>query len=484
MPYESDSRRPSNRGGSQGGSNQGRGSSRPGGRSNTSRPSSGAGRSGSGAPSGRGRSRDDFREGDRPRRDSSDRPQRRVDDRNTDSRDRNNSRDTRGGSRSSDRPRFDDGRAPRSGSRDRRPRSEDRSGLMDYSRGRDGSQRSSRDDSRSTDRPARPRREGFAEERPRRDSSERPQRRFDDRNSDSRDRSDSRDTRGGGRSSDRPRRDFNDRSQRGADSRGTDSRGARSRPTRDSGDRPQRTRPVGRTDERGGRRLSTTPEVVNMIDVADDIDIKVLPKQVVAELRNISPAAAEFAGRHLAAAMYALEDDDAERAYRHAIAARSRAARLACVREMVGLSAYHAQKWAEALSEFRTYQRLTGDPHFLPLMADCERGLGRPARALALARSEQIRSLDADTKIEMRIVASGARRDLGQLDAALATLECPELKSRAHTPAVTRLRYAYAEALLANCHAKEARDWFVKAALSDVEDQTDAAERATMIEVD
>ena len=58
------------------------------------------------------------------------------------------------------------------------------------------------------------------------------------------------------------------------------------------------------------------------------------------------------------------------------------------------------------------------------------------------------------------------------------------MKSKAHTPAVTRLRYAYAEALLANGLAKEARDWSVKAALSDVEDQTDAAERATMIEVD
>jgi tetratricopeptide (TPR) repeat protein len=151
---------------------------------------------------------------------------------------------------------------------------------------------------------------------------------------------------------------------------------------------------------------------------------------------------------------------------------------------MCGLTAYHAQKWAEALSEFRTYQRLTGDPHFLPLMADCERGMGRPARALALARSEQIRSLDADTKIEMRIVASGARRDLGQLDAALATLECPELKSKSHSPAVTRLRYAYAEALLANGQKSEARDWFVKATLSDDDDLTDAAERATQIEVD
>ena len=201
----------------------------------------------------------------------------------------------------------------------------------------------------------------------------------------------------------------------------------------------------------------------------------------MAELRNISPAAADYCAKHLAAAMYALEDDDAERAYQHAIAARARAARLACVREMVGLSAYHSQMWAEALNEFRTFQRLTGDPHFLPLMADCERGLGRPMKALAIARSEQVRSLDADTRIEMRIVASGARRDLGQLDAAIATLETPELSSKSHSFAATRLRYAYAEALLAAGRLAEARDWFVKTALGDTEDLTDAADRALEI---
>jgi len=126
----------------------------------------------------------------------------------------------------------------------------------------------------------------------------------------------------------------------------------------------------------------------------------------------------------------------------------------------------------------RTYQRLTGDPHFLPLMADCERGLGRPMRALQIARSEQVRSLNADTRIELRIVASGARRDLGQMDAAIATLECPELNGRGHSEAVIRLKYAYAEALLAAERLVEARDWFVKTALADVDDVTDAADRA------
>jgi tetratricopeptide (TPR) repeat protein len=206
-----------------------------------------------------------------------------------------------------------------------------------------------------------------------------------------------------------------------------------------------------------------------------------LPKQVLAELRNISPKGADYVGKHLAAAMMALEDDDTERAYQHAIAARSQGSRLASVREMCGLAAYYNEKWAEALNEFRTYQRITGDPHFMPLMADCERGLGRPEKALNLAKSDQVRSLDADTRIEFRIVISGARADLHQYEAALATLECPELHSKKQSNAITRLRYAYANALLQLKRYDEARDWFVKTSLSDPDDLTDAAERAVQV---
>lgn len=238
--------------------------------------------------------------------------------------------------------------------------------------------------------------------------------------------------------------------------------------------------PVGRAKERGGIRNREDIND-NFIAVSQDIDTKMLPKQVLAELRNISPKSADYVGKHLAAAMMALEDDDAERAYQHAIAARSQGSRLASVREMCGLAAYFNEKWAEALNEFRTYQRITGDPHFMPLMADCERGLGRPEKALNLAKSPQVGSLDADTRIEFRIVISGARADLKQLEAALATLECPELHSKKQSPSLTRLRYAYANALEQIGRLEEARDWFVKTSLADSEDLTDAAERAVLI---
>ena len=60
-----------------------------------------------------------------------------------------------------------------------------------------------------------------------------------------------------------------------------------------------------------------------------------------------------------------------------------------CVREAVAMTAYAAGKYGEALREFRTYRRISGSNVHLPMMADCERGLGRPDRALDLIRSEE-----------------------------------------------------------------------------------------------
>ena len=75
----------------------------------------------------------------------------------------------------------------------------------------------------------------------------------------------------------------------------------------------------------------------------------------------------------------------------------------------------------------------------------------------------------------MLIVASGARRDMGQNDAAVSMLQIRELTAEA--PWAARLRYAYADALLAVGRRDEARDWFARAVEVDPDGDTDAAER-------
>jgi tetratricopeptide (TPR) repeat protein len=208
--------------------------------------------------------------------------------------------------------------------------------------------------------------------------------------------------------------------------------------------------------------------------------MSVLDRTVRAELRGLSKPTAEIVAGHLIMAAEYLESDP-HRALAHARAARSRASRVAAVREAVGIAAYHAQEWAEALTELRTARRISGDPHTLPLLADVERALGRPQRALALLNDPDARRLDAETRAELLIVVAGARRDLGQLDAALAVLARGGLDRDRPRPGSMRLWYAYADALDAAGRAEEAAAWFAASAALDVDGTLDAAERAAAL---
>ncbi|WP_430501244.1 tetratricopeptide repeat protein [Micromonospora trifolii] len=185
--------------------------------------------------------------------------------------------------------------------------------------------------------------------------------------------------------------------------------------------------------------------------------------------------------RHLVATGQLIDEDPAE-ALAHALAARRLASRISAVREAVGLAAYRAGEWQSAIAELRTYHRMSGLQSHLAVLADCERALGRPERAIDLFRGADREKLDQAVAIELLIVAAGARGDLGQKDAAVAMLQVPDLTNEATVPWTARLRYAYADALLAVGRREEAREWFSRAADVDTEGETDAAER--LLELD
>jgi tetratricopeptide (TPR) repeat protein len=148
------------------------------------------------------------------------------------------------------------------------------------------------------------------------------------------------------------------------------------------------------------------------------------------------------------------------------------------VREAVGLTAYRAGEWGEALAELRAARRMSNGPGHVAVMADCERALGRPERALELARESASLDLPPAEAMELRIVAAGARRDMGQLDAAVVALQIPELDPARRDPWSARLFYAYADNLAAAGREEEAIRWFLNAAEADDDGETDAAERA------
>lgn len=200
-----------------------------------------------------------------------------------------------------------------------------------------------------------------------------------------------------------------------------------------------------------------------------------LDRSVLRDLNTLGPKADTIA-LHLVAAG-SIVDADPERALAHVRYARDQAPRIAAVREAAGIVAYQAGEWAEAARDLRACRRMTGDSSHLPLIADCERALGRPDRAIVLATAPEGEGLARSVQAELAIVHSGARRDLEEVDGALLVLERFGLDRDQRRPWSARLWYAYADALVDAGRMDEARTWFAAAAGADVEGETDADAR-------
>ncbi|MFJ4411610.1 hypothetical protein [Streptomyces sp. NPDC088910] len=199
------------------------------------------------------------------------------------------------------------------------------------------------------------------------------------------------------------------------------------------------------------------------------------------ELMSLPKTLAEDVARNLVMVARLL-DEEPEQAYAYSRVALRLASRVAAVREAAGFASYASERYAEALAEFRATRRMTGTVDLWPVMADCERGLGRPERALEMAGAPEVHKLDKAGQVEMRLVAAGARQDMGQDEAAVVTLQSSELASNAVHPWTARLRYAYADALLRVGREREGRDWFAKALEADHNGTTDASDRLAQLD--
>jgi len=261
--------------------------------------------------------------------------------------------------------------------------------------------------------------------------------------------------------------------RRGADQRGGERRSDGRGPSRGG------PRDRGARDERGPRTADQA--VYDGPELPEDITGKELDRAVANQLKGLPEKLAARVARHLVAAGQ-LVDEDPETAYQHTLAARARAPRLAVVREAAGEAAYAAGHYAEALADLRAAKRMNGATDYLPIMADCHRALGQPEQAVKLAHSPSVANFASPAKAEMTIVEAGARRDMGQLDAALRVLEQAPLMSKSRESWVVRLRYAYADTLEAAGRATEALMWFHRTDAIDADELTDAAARAALLE--
>jgi tetratricopeptide (TPR) repeat protein len=267
--------------------------------------------------------------------------------------------------------------------------------------------------------------------------------------------------------------------------RGGDKPGGRgdkpySRPRRD--DRRDDRRDGRRDDRR--RDAAERNESQQRYDgppIPPEITGRELDRSIQAQLKSLPEKLGLRVARHLVAAGL-LIDSEPRTAYEHTLAARARAGRLAVVREAVGEAAYAAGEYAEALAELRAAKRMNGAQDYVAIMADCERALGRPDKALTIVRNAPKEKLAPALLAELTIVEAGARRDRGELDAALRTLESSHLLSKSREPWVARLRYAYADALVEAGRTTDALTWFHRTEAVDPEANTDAVDRAAALE--
>ena len=208
-------------------------------------------------------------------------------------------------------------------------------------------------------------------------------------------------------------------------------------------------------------------------EIPESVTEKDLPFAARVELKTLTKENAEFVARHLAMAGM-LIDTDPELAHEHALSASRKGGRIAMVRESLAITAYAIGDYALALRELRTYRRLSGRDDEVPLMVDCERGLGRPDRALELGRSIDREALEVPQRVQLAIAMSGARLDQGEKELALAELEIPQLdrsKAFSYSPA---LFAAYAAVLEELGRDEEAGVWNRAAEIA--EDALEAAQ--------
>lgn len=148
-----------------------------------------------------------------------------------------------------------------------------------------------------------------------------------------------------------------------------------------------------------------------------------LPRDVTEEVQQSTrPTLVRDALSRLGRAVELVERGDTGAGLAEAQKAKQLSPRSAAVREVLGLAFYGQGRWQEALTEMKAYRRMTGRADQNHIIADCLRGLGRPAEAVPLAEEALRAKLPNETKAEAVIVAASALADQSKFPEALAFL--------------------------------------------------------------
>lgn len=191
---------------------------------------------------------------------------------------------------------------------------------------------------------------------------------------------------------------------------------------------------------------------------------RALPRDVLNELnRTARPGRQHQALARLERAVELLERGDSRGAVTEAQKAKELAPRSHSVREVLGMAMYGQRRWREALTELQAYRRMSGRADQNHLIADCERGVGRPERAVPLAEEAlSARGVPIEAKAEAVIVAASALADMGRFDQALGLLRRVRTRDDVARPEVLRVWYVIADISEKAGRKKEAVEQFRK----------------------
>lgn len=140
-----------------------------------------------------------------------------------------------------------------------------------------------------------------------------------------------------------------------------------------------------------------------------------LPKWVRDEITRSTPKdRREPAIKLLAKALESFVDERYPGALTDLRKAKSLSPRSATIRELLGLSAYRTGNWGEALSELRTFRRLTGDLIHYPVEMDCLRALKRTDDLIREWDRFQTYDVSATVNHEARVVYASFLVDQGR----------------------------------------------------------------------
>lgn len=225
-------------------------------------------------------------------------------------------------------------------------------------------------------------------------------------------------------------------SRSGKPSSRSDSRGRTSSSNDRSSSGPRNrssNRPLGRPGSRptptGSRfkqeldRPRRAPRIEPEVPV--DVEAKMLPGKVRAELLSLSAENAEAVARQMVMIERLLssrESSDLSLANEFGRAASNRAGRVGVVRNLAGRAALAVKDFAEAKRHLSASLRISGHPFSKVLLAECETGLGRPRKSLELLGDVKAAELSKKENAYAHLISAEAREALGQVDAARVTL--------------------------------------------------------------